>query len=216
MHARLQHAADKEFFDTHLTRNFLERLLGVADGKRHQNGARPGRNFVDIKPEPVGEKNDLGWNCRDCIVVVLPEEAEIDFGECINFGDSAEFEDLFAGALKHGMIGAIAGEFEAEVSLDRGADIRRSGFVDTPSAIIVLMANDPVGRLLKALGIAGAQQSVEQNVIGFEGSVGFEFAAPVAFVVERREKKLAGSANGGTDAGSETVDFAEAQLGSGI
>ena len=35
--------------------NFLQRLLGIANGQRNQNGARPRRDFVDVEPEPVRE-----------------------------------------------------------------------------------------------------------------------------------------------------------------
>jgi hypothetical protein len=40
--------------------------------------------------------------------------------------------------------------------------------------------------------VACAEQSVEQNVIGLEGGIGFQFAAPIALLVLLREKKLAG------------------------
>ena len=74
------------------------------------------------------------------------------------------------------------------------------------------MLNNPVGGLLEALGIAGAEQSVQQNVIGLERGVGFQFAAPVAILVLRGEKKLAGGAHGGGYTAGQTVDLAEAKL----
>jgi hypothetical protein len=56
---------------------------------------------------------------------------------------------------------------------------------------------------------------VEQNVIGLEGGVGFEFAAPVSLVVLLREKKLAGIIDGAGDTAEQAVNFAKAQLWSG-
>ena len=53
------------------------------------------------------------------------------------------------------------------------------------------MAQDPVCRFLEALGIPGAQQRVQQNVIRLERRIGFEFAAPVPIFVLLREKILA-------------------------
>jgi hypothetical protein len=38
---------------------------------------------------------------------------------------------------------------------------------------------------------------MEQNVIRLEGSVGFEFAAPIAILMLGGEKKLAGGGHGG-------------------
>ena len=52
-------------------RNFLERLLGVSDRQRHQNGARPRRNLIDVEPEPVGKQHDLRRNRRNRVLVVL-------------------------------------------------------------------------------------------------------------------------------------------------
>src|ERR1700692_1887861 len=108
VHARLLHAADEQLFDTHFARNFLKRLLRIADRKRHQNGARPGRDLVDIEPEPVGKQNDLWWNGWNRIVIVLAKKAEINLGKCIDFGDPAEFENVFAGTLQDGMISIIS------------------------------------------------------------------------------------------------------------
>ena len=110
------------------------------------------------------------------------------------------------------MIGGVSGELQAEISLDRGADVGRASDVDTPTAIFILMADNPVGGALKPLGVAGAEQGVEQNVIGFKRGIGFEFAAPVAIVVLGGEKKLASGGDGGADTAEEAVDFTETKL----
>src|SRR5258708_6367319 len=212
VHARLVHAAQEKFFDTHFAGDFLKWLFRIADGKRHQNSARPGRNLVDVEPEPVGKKNDLGRNGWHRVVIVLAEETEIDLGECIDFGDAAHLKNSVACALKGRMIGGVSSKLQAEVSLHRGADIRRSGGVDAPSAVFVLMAEDPVGGFLKAFGVAGTEQRMQQDVVGFEGSVSFKLAAPVAFFVLLREKKFTSGLNGRSDAGSKVVDFAEDEL----
>ena len=110
VHPRLFHAADEKLFHAHFPRNLLERLFRVANGKRHQYRARPGRNFVDVEPEPVGKQHDLRRNRGDRIVVILSEEAEIYLGERVDFGDAAQIKNLFAGASQGGMIGTVARE----------------------------------------------------------------------------------------------------------
>src|SRR5262252_6207036 len=105
MHARLVHAPDEELFHAHFPWNLLEWLLGVADGQRDQNGARPRRNFVDIEPEPVRKQNNLGRNRRNRIVVILPEEAQIDLGESIDLSDATHLQDLLADSFEYRMIG---------------------------------------------------------------------------------------------------------------
>ena len=74
------------------------------------------------------------------------------------------------------------------------------------------MSNNPVCRLREALGIAGSQQGVQQNVIGLERGIGFEFAAPVAVRVLLREKKFPRRRNGSPDVAGEFFDFSEAKL----
>src|ERR1019366_9930604 len=100
--------ADKEFVNSLLRGNVLKRLLGIGDGEWHQKGARPGRDFVDVEPEPLGEQNDLGRNCRDRVVIVLPEEAQVNLGEGVDRSDAAQGKNTLAGLLELRMIGAVA------------------------------------------------------------------------------------------------------------
>src|SRR5260370_33827475 len=74
------------------------------------------------------------------------------------------------------------------------------------------MLDDPVRGPLEASGIASAEQSVKQNVIRLEGGVGFEIATPIAFLVLRGEKKLAGGGHGSAHAGGQTINLAEAKF----
>src|SRR5258708_29305812 len=113
------------------------------------------------------------------------------------------------------MIGVISREFEAEVGFHRGADVGRAGGVNAPTAVLVLVLDDPVGGFLEAGGVAGPEQRVEENVVGFQRGVGFEFAAPVAIIVLRGEEELAGGTDRGTDSISQTLDLAKAKLWSG-
>src|SRR6202007_156320 len=121
--ARLLHAADEELFHSHSAGNFLEWFFGVADGEWNQDSSRPRRNLVNVEPEPIWKQDDFGRDRGNSIIIVLPEEAEIDLGKCIDFGASAEFENFLSGADQCRMIGGIAGEFEAEIGFYRGADV---------------------------------------------------------------------------------------------
>src|SRR6266536_4492655 len=92
-HARFVTGAHEEFVNTHFVGNFFEGLLRVNDGEGDQNRARPGRNLVNIEPEPVGKKDDLRWDRGNCVVVVLPQETEINLGEGVDLGNAAKFKD---------------------------------------------------------------------------------------------------------------------------
>ena len=98
------------------------------------------------------------------------------------------------------MIGGVAGQLQAEIGFHRRADVGGPGREDAPAAVFVLVLEDVVGGFLKALRIAGAEQRVQQDVIGFESGIGFELAAPVAVLVLLGEKIFAGGFEGRTDA----------------
>src|SRR5580658_6689201 len=78
------------------------------------------------------------------------------------------------------------------------------------------MADNPVRSLAEALGVARTEESVEENVIGLEGGVGFEFAAPIAFVVLRGKEEFAGGTDGGGNTAEQAVDLAKTKLWCGI
>ena len=90
VHIAIVASAGKEFLDAHLCRDLFEWLLGVRDRQRNQNRPRPGRNLVDVEPEPVRKEHYLWRNRRYGIVVVLAEEAEIELGESIHLGYAAQ------------------------------------------------------------------------------------------------------------------------------
>ena len=150
MHSRTVAAAEEEFVDVHLFRNFLERLSRVQDRERNQDGARPGGNLVDVEPEPVGKQDDLRRNGRNGVVVVLPEEAEIDFGEGVDLGDPAHFENLLACAGKGWVIRFVAGELQTKVGFHRSANVRLAALVDWPATIFVLAAKDVICSFLES------------------------------------------------------------------
>jgi hypothetical protein len=74
------------------------------------------------------------------------------------------------------------------------------------------MAQNPVRRFLKTLLIAGPEQRVEENVIRLERGISFELAAPVAFRVHLREKKLPRGRDRRPYAGAQFLNFPEAKL----
>src|SRR6185437_8541118 len=89
--------ADEKFINPMLRRDLLEHLLRVSDGERNQDGSRPRGNLVDIEVEPFGEKDDFRRNRRDCVIFVLAEEAEVDFGEGVALDYAAVGQNPLAG-----------------------------------------------------------------------------------------------------------------------
>src|ERR1700731_3083714 len=103
-------------------------------------------------------------------------------------------------------------QLKSEICFYRCADIRRACGVNAPSTIFILMSNNPVCGFLKSLGITRPQQRVQQNVIGFKGSIGLKLSAPIPFLVLGREKQLASGARGSGHTPCQAIDFAETKL----
>src|SRR4051812_46621566 len=101
-------SAYKQLINAHLWRQFFKRLLGVADGKRDQNCPRPGRNLVDVEPEPCRERHDLRRNGRYGIPVILAQETKVELGERVALGHASEFQYLFARTFERGLVGRMA------------------------------------------------------------------------------------------------------------
>src|SRR4051812_20413202 len=117
-----------------------------------------------------------------------------------------------ARALQHRMIGSVTHQLQAEISLDRRADVRRPAVVNRPAAVFILMAKNVVNAFLVSLRITGAEQRVHQDVIGLKSGIGFEFAAPVAVLVLLRKQAITARANRRSYTASEVLDFSETQL----
>src|ERR1700710_2151380 len=83
MKIRVGTTPNEELFDSLLWRKLLEWFVCVDDRQRHENAARPRGDLVDIEVKPVRKKNDLRWNRRNSVVLVLPQRAEINFSECV-------------------------------------------------------------------------------------------------------------------------------------
>ena len=81
------------------------------------------------------------------------------------------------------MIGKPGHQLEGEVGFDRSADVGGAARVDTPAAILILLAQDLRDRPLHLALVACTEQRVHHDVVGFEGGVCFQLAAPIAIGV---------------------------------
>src|SRR5947209_19595376 len=105
------------------------------------------------------------------------------------------------------MIRSVTHQLQTEISFYRGADIGRPAVINGPAAVFVLMAKNVVSALPIALGIPSPKQGVQQNVIGLEGGIGFEFAAPVAILVLLRKQAITARANRRSYTAGKILDF---------
>ncbi len=78
------------------------------------------------------------------------------------------------------------------------------------AAVFILMLENVTSSLLEALRIARTQQRVQHNVVGFESSVGFQFAAPVSLFILLGKQELARAINRSGYAAGKIIYFSEA------
>src|SRR5262249_44363112 len=81
-----------------------------------------------------------------------------------------------------------------------------------PATICVLVPDDLSRGLLQAHFIARSQKGMQQNVVGFEGCVGFEFAGPVSFRLLGREEESSRAVHRRGYAAGDVIDLAKHHL----
>jgi hypothetical protein len=116
---------------------------------------------------------------------------------------AAQGEDAFARPAQRLARRVATGQFQRTVSLHRGADFRRTAVVDIETAVWQLpFENRPAGFLdARARGripggaIRLVQPQLQQDVIGFEGGIGCQFAAPETLRRLAAQERIGGAAD---------------------
>src|SRR3954451_11783842 len=111
------------------------------------------------------------------------------------------------------MISGVAGQLQAEVRLHRRTDVRRATFKNAPSTVLILMAKDPVRSFLESLLSSGSQKSVQTDVTGLKAGIGFEFSAPIPFLMLLGEKIIPRRCDRRADPAAQFLYFSETNLG---
>lgn len=150
---------------------------------------------------PPGSKTRLGRDGGNVLSRVKSEETEVDLDVAVRGLDAAEFED---GGPEpgHGLGGRInAGQLERGVSFDAGAGIGWTAGIDVESAAGKLAVENGAGGFADAgeggripAGAGwGVQPELQEDVIGFEGGVGEQVAAPESLRLLQADKRVPGA-----------------------
>ena len=168
-----------ELVDTLLGRNPADRLEVEDDQQRGQHRPGPIGKPVAIEDEPGRQQDDLRWHRRDPAPVVLIEQRQRDLGEHVRSDDAALAQDHRAGLLHEGLGGRHAAELQREVSLHRCADLGGAAVVDRPPTLRHLGVDQVAHGLPLFLRIHAAQEAAQQEILGSQRRVGFQFMNPV-------------------------------------
>ena len=153
------------------------------DRDRHDRGARPGGELVDVEREPAGQQHEPGRHGRQAVPVVLVEEGQPELREDPRPGDAAVGQHPVARAHHMRGVGILAGQLQREVGLDGRAELPRAAVPLRPIALRLLMMPQVAPDLRPDLAVGDAQVVREQQVLRRDRHVGFELAPPVAVAV---------------------------------
>ena len=93
------------------------------------------------------------------------------------------------------VLGQPAHQLEGEICFDGSADIGGAAGEDTPAAVFILLAQNFLDRALHLALVAGTQQRMHHDVVGFERAVRFQLAAPVPIGMLLGKEEIAGPPN---------------------
>jgi len=88
------------------------------------------------------------------------------------------------------IVGADAHQLGRGVALDGERNIAWAAGIDAPTAVFVLVAHHLSERTLEPARIARFQERVQEDIVGLEHRVGFEFPAPITIRVLQGEQEV--------------------------
>ncbi len=144
---------------------------------------------------------------------VKVEEAEIDLYVTVGRLQPAPFQNAIASARHARVVHREAGQFQGAISFRRGADFGGTLLIDIETAIGKLPEQNrlrgfidqrPGGRIPGAV-LRRVHPELQENVIGFESSVGRQLGAPVSARILLRHQILRGTLDGCRNRSNQAV-----------
>ena len=90
--------------------------------------------------------------------------------------------------------------------------MRRAAVIGRPASVFILVLQDVTRGLVESRLIDGAEQRMQQDVVGLEGGIGFELAAPLGVFLSLRKQVPARSLYRSRYPADKIIDLPEAQL----
>ena len=191
------HAGQQQFIQRKAGRRAPVRPARLHDGKRHQNGARPRRHFVE---HVAGQQHDLRRHRGRVLARVQAEKAEVDLDVAVGRPAARPVPECERRARRSGVaLRRVARQLEGAIGFDGGVELGRSAAVDVEAAVRQLAVQDGLagfcdahaGRRIPDGAIRLVHPKLQQDVVRFERGVGRQLAAPEALGRLPREQSLA-------------------------
>ena len=197
----------------HALRVARNRPLCHQHQERHDDGAAPVRNLVEMERKPFRQQHDLDRHHRNSAPRNESEQSEHDAGEHIRaFGAAARAHRL---ARACHVLGSriVADHLQREIGLHGGADVEIAVAKQRPAAVRALDAAQIDGDLRFERGIDRLAEIVpQQHVFGRNGGIGLELEHPMAVGPLAREQSVGRRGDGAIERGSRRFRLAVGQL----
>ncbi len=154
---------------------FRQRLQRRHHHQRHDRGARPVGNLVQVERRPHRQQHDLDRQHRHRAPAQHAVEGQQESREDVDTGSPATAADRLARADHVWGVDGIADHLQRKIGFDAGAHVERAVLHQRPAAMCALRAAQIVGDLGFEFAVDGLSQIVaQQNVFGRDRAVGFQ------------------------------------------
>ena len=180
----------EQFVDADALGILRQRLQRRHHHQRHDRGARPVGNLVDMERRPHRQQHDLDRQHRHRAPAQHAVESEQEAREDVDAGGAAAAADRLARAHHVRRIDGIADHLQREIGFDAGAHVERAVMHQRPAAMVALRAAQIVRDLGFEHAVDGLGEIVaQQDIFRRDGAVGFqlEHTVPIGLpVAEQR------------------------------
>ena len=190
-HADRLRILQEQFVDADAFRILCQRLQRRHHHQRHDRGARPVGDLVDMERRPHRQQHDLDRQHRHRAPGQHAVESQQEAGEHVDFGGPAARTDRLARPHHVRRIDGIADHLQREIGLHAGAHVERTVLHQRPAAMSALRAAQIVGDLGFEFAVDGLGEIVaQQHIFRRDRAVGFQFEYPVPVGLPIAEQRL--------------------------
>ena len=169
------------------------RLLRLQHQERHDHGAAPIRDLVEVEREPARQQHDLDRHHRHRAPGNEPEQGQHHPREHIGVRGAAARQDRLPRPHHVRSVDRIPDHLEREIGLHAGAHVEGAVVEQRPTAVLALDAT----QIDRDLGFELARHRLgeivaQQDIFGRNGGVGFELEHPMPVRLLQGEQRAGG------------------------
>ena len=157
--------------------------------ERHERGARPAGEAIDVERRPRRQQDHLDRHARDARPRELPEAREPEAGEHSRAREAAAGEHHLARPRERRLGRPESGQPEGEVGLDGRREMGGQTRLERPAAVGLLGRQQALRHAAVLFRTLPSEQAVDEDVLGLEVRRALDASLPVAAGTLLREQR---------------------------